>query len=86
MSKMFKRKKAVQATPKRECRGVFFHPSQVKVSVTISYISTHIRIHVTTLSRQTVQTKSVRFTNAKEMGVRATDGKLSICHCAEAFG
>lgn len=37
-------------------------------------------------TRQTVKTKSVRFTNTKETSVRVTDGKLSICHCAEPFG
>lgn len=50
-----------------------------------SYISTRCGIHGTTLFRQTVQTKSVSFNNTKEMGVKVTDGKLSICHCAEPF-
>lgn len=42
--------------------------------------------NLTQTARQRVQTKSVRFNSTKEMGVRVTDGKLSICHCAVPFG
>lgn len=51
-----------------------------------SYISALIAVCVTTLFWQSIQTTWVIFSRSKEMGVGVSDGELSICHCAEAFG
>lgn len=58
-----------------------FKPRSSSQSLTLVLTSAS----VSQVPRQTAQTKSVRFNNTKEMGVRVTDGKLSICHCAEPF-